>query len=250
MMRQTATILAVLATIGSAVRAETTAEFALAGSVQANVAWGAEFAVTVAVTHHERMAACAYRLEFSGAAGVRMVQRAVNPALQYLGTDAESPLADALPILLGGGDAVAEVLLNIASADPPGNPLDGLAPGANVSVAVYTFVATQPGSLVVTLSSARAAETQSDPNGAHFDVTTIAPASAQIEISITGGPDLNADGHVDLRDFARLQACMHESPAGICASADVDGDGDVDLLDYQVVQECLAGPAQGFNCDS
>jgi hypothetical protein len=52
--------------------------------------------------------------------------------------------------------------------------------------------------------------------------------------------DFNADGGVDLADYAFLQACM-KGPAGApleegCETADVSGDGRVDLLDFALFQ--------------
>jgi len=56
--------------------------------------------------------------------------------------------------------------------------------------------------------------------------------------------DLDADGDVDLTDFARFSNCFTGSdvPAETgCAVADLDQDGDVDLLDFTVFQRHFTG---------
>lgn len=57
--------------------------------------------------------------------------------------------------------------------------------------------------------------------------------------------DLDADGDVDVRDFARFQACF--APGGDpmmpgCAAADFDGNEVVDLDDFAELQAVLTGP--------
>ncbi len=56
--------------------------------------------------------------------------------------------------------------------------------------------------------------------------------------------DINADGRVDLLDFARLQVCFTGgapvTPA--CESADLDGNGTVDLDDFAQYHSSITGP--------
>ena len=58
--------------------------------------------------------------------------------------------------------------------------------------------------------------------------------------------DINADGHVDMADFARLQNCFTGVGGGpvtpACESADLDGNGTVDLDDFEQFQSSLTGP--------
>ncbi len=57
--------------------------------------------------------------------------------------------------------------------------------------------------------------------------------------------DINADGRVDLLDFARLQACFTGTGGGPvtpqCESADLDGNGAVDLDDFAQFQNSVTG---------
>ena len=58
--------------------------------------------------------------------------------------------------------------------------------------------------------------------------------------------DSDADGDVDMLDFARLQACFTgpgpASPARGCCFFDFEPDGDIDLNDYAVFHAALTGP--------
>jgi hypothetical protein len=64
--------------------------------------------------------------------------------------------------------------------------------------------------------------------------------------------DLDADGDVDLGDFATFQTCFNgpnQAPArGGCAAADLDADGDVDLADFATFQTCFNGPNRAPAC--
>ncbi len=66
-----------------------------------------------------------------------------------------------------------------------------------------------------------------------------------IELTPSKG-DFDADGDVDLTDFARFQACFNgpnRPPTNFgCANADYEPDGDVDLADFAVFQSCFNGP--------
>jgi hypothetical protein len=55
--------------------------------------------------------------------------------------------------------------------------------------------------------------------------------------------DVNADRHVDLRDYALLQRCFGSNPPELeCVLVDFDRDGTVALNDHAALQHCLAGP--------
>ena len=58
--------------------------------------------------------------------------------------------------------------------------------------------------------------------------------------------DCDADGDVDLRDFARIQGCISESGGGpisaLCHCADLQGDGDIDPLDFAEFPPNMNGP--------
>jgi hypothetical protein len=240
--------LLLLALFGSSAHAQTSAEFSLHAMAPATVVWGQTFEITVKSTHNERLAACAFQLSVSGSAAAVLVQRAVAAPLTYLSSAPADPLADGLPLQFTGPDSLTEVFIALDSADPPGNPLDGVAPGALVPLATYTLLPARAGTLTLTLTGPQAAETQSTPGGRLFDQAGISPASGEVSFSIIGGPDVNGDGRVDLRDFARLQGCFGQVPAGSCAGADADADGDIDNADVAFVQHCLAGPAVAPSC--
>lgn len=225
--------------------ADTSADFRLEHPGPTTLTWGATAELRVRSTHDQRMAACAFRISASGAGAVRVTQRVSAAPLSHLGANPAAPLADELPVSLSAGESVHEVLLTLAPASPA---TDGVPAGANIAIATYTLVATHAGTLTLTLGEARAAETQSDAGGALFDATTVAPGAAAVTLAIVGGPDLDGDARVDLRDFATLQRCIGHNPTGACASADADADGDVDSADYAVVQSCLTGPTHSPEC--
>lgn len=55
--------------------------------------------------------------------------------------------------------------------------------------------------------------------------------------------DRDSDGDVDLKDYARFQACFGPAPlAAGCAALDADRDGDVDLGDFVPFSDCAQGP--------
>ncbi|MFH0981734.1 MAG: hypothetical protein V2A79_09365 [Planctomycetota bacterium] len=57
-------------------------------------------------------------------------------------------------------------------------------------------------------------------------------------------PDLDADGDVDLTDYAAFAACLGgpgSPPPGGCEDADLDGDDDADLADFVILMECYGG---------
>jgi hypothetical protein len=58
--------------------------------------------------------------------------------------------------------------------------------------------------------------------------------------------DINADGHVNLLDFATFAGCLNGPGGGLatpgCADDDGDNDIDVDLLDAAEFQEAFTGP--------
>ena len=58
--------------------------------------------------------------------------------------------------------------------------------------------------------------------------------------------DINANGRVELSDYARLQVCFTgtggEPVAPGCESADLNGNGTVDLDDFEQFQSSITGP--------
>jgi carboxypeptidase D len=65
---------------------------------------------------------------------------------------------------------------------------------------------------------------------------TIAPPNAN--------GDFNADGRVDLRDYAAYQQCHGEAPAGNCGAAfEFVPNGMIDLTDFAVLTSQMTGPA-------
>ena len=68
------------------------------------------------------------------------------------------------------------------------------------------------------------------------------------EITLSDAPvlpwaDRNADGDVDLDDYAVFQMCFGTQPlAEACGALDADDDGEVDLADWAVFEDCLQGP--------
>ena len=244
------TILAgtMLLAAAQAASADTTAVFALEAPTGRSAAWGDTISLVVTSTHNVRMPACAFRLVAEGDAALALMQRAVASPLRYLGANAAAPLDGSLPRPLAGGAALAEVFINLDTAVPSGNSQDGLAAGADVTLVTYTFVATRAGTLTLRLEEPRAAETQSTPDGKMFDSATMSASGGAITLTIAGGPDLDGDGHVDLRDFAQLQRCFGQQPEGACASADLDLDGDVDAVDFSQWKPCLLGPSATWAC--
>jgi hypothetical protein len=73
-----------------------------------------------------------------------------------------------------------------------------------------------------------------------------------VEAIYAPSADFDADGDVDLTEFAVFQACFNgpnRPPADGCmANADLDGDGDVDLSDFVVLQACFNGPNRPPAC--
>ncbi len=229
-------------------RADTGITFAISAGTDA-VAVGANVTLTVAASFDERLAGCAFDLVVvDGAAD--LTERAVAPGLRYLATSAENPLATELPRMLADGERATEVLLNLDAVDPPGGPQDGVMPGANVILATYTVKAIQGGTLRIALANPRAVETQSDTDGALFDAVVVDPNHAETVIMVFAMGDIHGDGHVDLRDYATLQACAAPTVAGACAAADLDSDGDVDAADLADLVACLGGPGEPNACVS
>jgi hypothetical protein len=138
---------------------------------------GTDIDVTVSVSHDVVLAACAYALTVDGTATAVVENRTVAAALARIGTDPDAPLDDNLPLILTPGATLSDVLVSLDTADPPGNSLDGLPPGSDVVVATYRLRLTGGGSLTLTLSAPRAAETQSDPEGSLFSVVTVDPVA-------------------------------------------------------------------------
>jgi len=64
--------------------------------------------------------------------------------------------------------------------------------------------------------------------------------------------DLDADGDVDVNDFALFQVCFNGSsrpPPAVCSvDADSDDDGDVDVNDFGILQACYNGPDRPPAC--
>jgi len=77
-----------------------------------------------------------------------------------------------------------------------------------------------------------------------FGAVSIATAigAAHVTASVMMG-DHNADGHVDLADFAAFQRCYGENQASSeCGGFDYDGNGRISERDYARFRECLLGP--------
>jgi len=65
------------------------------------------------------------------------------------------------------------------------------------------------------------------------------------ELTCVMAADCDADGDIDLDDFAPFVDCMlgpDVDPGPTCLCAQLDGDFDVDLLDYAIFQELFEGP--------
>ncbi|MCB9849204.1 MAG: exo-alpha-sialidase [Phycisphaerales bacterium] len=66
----------------------------------------------------------------------------------------------------------------------------------------------------------------------------------ECEITCGVGGDTDADGDVDLDDYARFADCLNGPAGGLapnCACSDLDGDGDVDMLDFATFQLSFTG---------
>ncbi len=70
-------------------------------------------------------------------------------------------------------------------------------------------------------------------------------------LSISAPGDFDADGDVDLDDFAALQKCLTGPFVGVsdpaCLIADLDADGDVDFADVSRFVNCVSGPGMPAN---
>ncbi len=54
--------------------------------------------------------------------------------------------------------------------------------------------------------------------------------------------DADADGHIDLRDFARMQSCFAQSPPiSTCQAFDFDNNDTIDLTDFSLFQSTMTG---------
>lgn len=74
---------------------------------------------------------------------------------------------------------------------------------------------------------------------------------ATLTVRTTVPADFDADGDVDLVDFATFQGCFNgpnRPIAPACAGADFDHDNDVDLMDFATFQGCFNGPNRPPGC--
>ncbi|MCB9849989.1 MAG: VCBS repeat-containing protein [Phycisphaerales bacterium] len=84
------------------------------------------------------------------------------------------------------------------------------------------------------------------PDGTQTVVSNVA-ADQMVTVTHGGFGDLDADGDVDLTDYASFRDCMTGPGDGTiiylsgCRAADIDGDGDVDLTDFAVVAANFTG---------
>jgi hypothetical protein len=83
--------------------------------------------------------------------------------------------------------------------------------------------------------------------GTQYDLGAALGGDYDLMIStgtLTPDGDRDADGRVDLDDFAGFQECFAPAgPAAIgCFTFDFEGDDDVDLDDFRVFEGMLAGP--------
>lgn len=84
--------------------------------------------------------------------------------------------------------------------------------------------------------------------GGDFELTGGFWAGAAAGSDAAAAGDFDADGDVDLSDFATFGQCYGgplNPPAASCPSgvdADFDGDGDVDLADFAVFGQNFTGP--------
>jgi len=152
--------------------------------------------------------------------------------------------------------------VNYAFAVDPANSngssvisLDGLPPGTQVTGSVFV-----PAGQTVPVS-VTAVFQQHDPLATH-DVAILLDldSNGTLEPAAAGGlrsqapplalpcSDFDADGDVDLGDFASFTLCVAgqgNPPAASCppgVNADCDDDGDVDVADYAIIVQNIMGP--------
>jgi len=106
--------------------------------------------------------------------------------------------------------------------------------GATSTLQNPTHTYMRPGQYTVSLTVTGPMGSDSETKSAFIDARPI-------------GPDADADGDVDLSDFAAFQMCFNgpNRPPALpleCADIDFDTDADVDLSDFAWFQDCFNGP--------
>ncbi|MHC4611236.1 MAG: CRTAC1 family protein, partial [Planctomycetota bacterium] len=112
-----------------------------------------------------------------------------------------------------------------------------------------SYLGQEPAEALFGLGQAGAADvvTVNWPDGTQTVLTDVL-ANQVLTVTHGGFGDLDADGLVDLRDFAEFQECHTGTGTGGiiyaagCGAADFDADGDVDVDDHALFASRMTGP--------
>jgi len=237
--------LAVLVAMSSTAHA-TTATFKLVNPGPSSVSACSTVALEVRATFDTVMAGANFTITASANNRAEIVGRGVAADLAYVSTDIDNAFGSTnLPQTLLSARPRKEVLMGVAKAWTPGDPQDGILPGADVLLETLTVEASGQGPLTIALVSPGAVETQSAPGGTLFSTVGVDAGAGSVTLtvgssSITG--DFDADCDVDDGDFPLFEACAAGPAipyAGGCDLFDLDTNGHVDLADFGVFQRSL-----------
>jgi hypothetical protein len=168
---------------------------------------------------------------------IELVPTALTPNTRQL----RNPADDTFTVRNAGDDTLVYQIADDVgwlSVDPP----NGSSTGEEHTIAVqYATESLPPGQYDAVI-------TVEDPNALN------SPQTIDVTLVIDPAPgDFNADGHVDLNDYAVFVFCFrgpNQPPASpeSCALPDFDSDSDVDLTDYSSFLDCYNGPGNPPSC--
>lgn len=199
------------------------------------------------------LTALQFKVSASGTGAASVTARSANPhqpgALTFLSRVSQVPFQTGLPHDLKIAP-LHEVFYDAHFDGAPGGATDGLPIGSNVLIETLSLRADQPGEVHITLTNIEAVTTCGHLDGALFTAAAIDPAQSEATILIgnVSAADANADGKVDLGDYAKFADCMTApcvmngcanplySTQNSCGIFDTDQDGDIDLEDAGEMQ--------------
>lgn len=210
---------------------------------------GTEIVVLVRASFDAPLAATRFTLISEGEGMSSIRGRSANPVesngLTYLSPHSQEPFENDLPHFFTDGSKT-EVLYDADYDDEPGGLTDGIGPAKNIILESLIIRADAPGVVRLSLDNVSAVRTDLDPQGTFFDSEIDASAGSVVFAvgNSTLTSDYDADGDVDLIDFAELSECVSgPNITGIspgCSFFDREEDSDIDLLDFGAFQTDFA----------